>query len=923
MADSNGKVSVTKKRKSRQELKNTVIATNPLKDYKNTRTAFWAELIIQGLPPWYLWIGKAMLDSDPLVRFALDIRNAMLMTAEIEVECDYPEIATWIKEQWDFLWTQHGKKVAAAKEFGFAPLQLIWKEDAKNSNLIISDCKEYAPEDAKALVLGNDIKGMKIKGTDVFSPQAMWMTFGSKYDQPYGNGILRRMYPPWFQKWMNHGSERLLQLRMIKDAYIGDIFWYPPNQLVEIPNGDGTVTSVPWRDVFRELSENRLSGNTLVLPRLVDDNNNPLTDYTPPQDTGGATSIFDWADRNDNKILQAASITREIIEAASSGSGFSGRSIPFLTTLSVCNEEVKEMIVGFRRPIETAIWLNWGIEPDFTIKPKNLVETFSDDIQGSALGGGAIGGQPSQVGQQPATVITPSGQEVQFAETMEHNGKKFQVHKNISLMTAYNLMENAKVGTLRGLRSKSGDYHLWDGYHATHEPVSTKLGYDWHEMLDHGERFHFDNKEELTKNWHKLTGGKDTQHAETKPKHVEGIYHADQVDDKDQHADFHRIVAAHGGKSYKLESGKHLFKLPADSNKISDFHAALEDNGHSPQHHQMEYDDEQGHALIKHGFKHDPDFEHIGAGKMYGRVEHLGKPEAGNPYHLIEVHGDNFTHKPYRITDKVENLGPHLANFYGDKKPKLKRIHIKPQQFAEKKKYVEGIYHADMIRDPEQQKHFHQLVREHGGKSYDLGTGKHLYKLPASSYTISDFHAAAEDAGHSKLHHQLEYEHDHENDHHLLKHGYSQSHDDEHPAAVTPNTRIYSRGSGRGKDHYTIESQDKPYPYWYHQNFAGKRGVSTDPKTRDMWEKVGMSHQGLDFKSLKRNLIRVHGKPTLKRINPETHQFAEHSYCSTQFNIPSPLAEEIKALGMQIPDVDLAEDGREDEIHVTTLFGIH
>lgn len=407
------KTILSKATKSRQQLKETVIKSDPLKDYKHTRTAYWGELIIQGLPPWFLWIGRSMLDSDPLVKFALNIRNAMLMPAEIEVECDDPTIATWIQQQWDFIWNHHRNKFTSAKAYGYAALMVKWKEDEHTGFLTIKDVKDYAVEDSRCLLRDNDPVGMRVKGIDVYSPQALWMTYGIQYGNQYGNGILRRMYPAWFEKWMNHGAKRLLQLRMIKDAYIGDIFWYPPNQLVEIPNGDGTATPMPWKDVFREMAENRLAGNAMTLPRLFDDNGNPVTDYTPPQDTGGGSQIFEWNDLCDLKILQAADISKEIIEAAETGSGYSGRSIPFLTTLSVCNDELIEIISCFRRTINTAIWLNWGREPDYNIKAKSLVESFSDDIQGSPLGGGGIGGQPSQ---QPPTQLVqaapPNGQQM-------------------------------------------------------------------------------------------------------------------------------------------------------------------------------------------------------------------------------------------------------------------------------------------------------------------------------------------------------------------------------------------------------------------------------------------------------------------------------------------------------------------------------
>ena len=48
---------------------------------------------------------------------------------------------------------------------------------------------------------------------------------------------------------MDGGAKKLLRLRMIKDAYIGDIFWYPPDTEAELPNGQTML----WRDLAREI----------------------------------------------------------------------------------------------------------------------------------------------------------------------------------------------------------------------------------------------------------------------------------------------------------------------------------------------------------------------------------------------------------------------------------------------------------------------------------------------------------------------------------------------------------------------------------------------------------------------------------------------------------------------------------------------
>ena len=69
----------------------------------------------------------------------------------------------------------------------------------------------------------------------------------------------------------------------------------------------------------------------------------------------------------------------EIIQASSSGSGFSGRWIPFAVALSAVHQELAELIRCVDRDILRPIAeLNFGRQPQYQIHPKSLVETYSE-----------------------------------------------------------------------------------------------------------------------------------------------------------------------------------------------------------------------------------------------------------------------------------------------------------------------------------------------------------------------------------------------------------------------------------------------------------------------------------------------------------------------------------------------------------------
>lgn len=405
------------RRTSRTEMKDTLLQTDPTRDYVSTRFSYFGELFVQKLPIWRLWTGRMMLTSDPLVNFALGIRDAAISVADIEIVCDNPRVAQWLQEQWSFLWNNYRSKLMSAKRFGFAPLQLTFKQ--KNGMICIKSVKDFAPEDVRCLEVSNRIAGLRVKGKAVYSPQSLWLTYGSEYGSTYGTGVLRKQYPAWYEKWMDHGAKRLLQLRMIKDAYIGDIFWYPPNMVMTLPDG----TKVSIRDIMRELGENRLSGGVMSLPMMYDNQGKELTKYTPPQALDGASQIFDWVNHCDEGMLHGAGIPPEVVKAAETGSGYSGRSIPFMVLLSGCTQELVETIQCIdQQCFRPLVWLNAGSDVEYQIYPRSLVESFAADSSGSAMGGSALG---SQAGAAPSPQPMPGGQSaVQFGEPggIEHGG---------------------------------------------------------------------------------------------------------------------------------------------------------------------------------------------------------------------------------------------------------------------------------------------------------------------------------------------------------------------------------------------------------------------------------------------------------------------------------------------------------------------
>ena len=102
----------------------------------------------------------------------------------------------------------------------------------------------------------------------------------------------------------------------------------------------------------------------LTLPLLYDRDGRRLVDYTPPQDVGGATEIFRWKHDIDLEIWKALEVPPEIIEASAPGSGYAGRSIPFMVALSAVQTELSELVNCVDRDILRPLaQLNFGHAP--------------------------------------------------------------------------------------------------------------------------------------------------------------------------------------------------------------------------------------------------------------------------------------------------------------------------------------------------------------------------------------------------------------------------------------------------------------------------------------------------------------------------------------------------------------------------------
>ena len=370
-------------------------------------------------PPFSL-VTIEQMGIDPKVCIALGVRNGLLMQAEVEVEGGPPRIREWVENEWKKLWLAFAARILETKNFGFQGFELMLTKDRDQfpGKLTFESYRDFHPRDILPLVINGRVVGCTVNNVTVtddegkviqkqtkvpiFNPKGIWLTYNSRYGTFFGRSLLRGAYLPWYEKTMRGGAIKLRQLRMLKDAWVGDIIRYPSKQKTILPNGQ----EVSYKDVAREWVENRMSGGIGGLPSDVDPTSKtPLWDYTPPRSIDGASQIFDYKDSLDDEILDALETPAEVIQAVKDGGlgGPGGRSIPFVALCAILQDEFAEYLSQLDyQYLRNGVRLNFNVEPVYRIRAKSLIQTLS------ALMGGQQAPQQGFAGAGPVSGSVPT-----------------------------------------------------------------------------------------------------------------------------------------------------------------------------------------------------------------------------------------------------------------------------------------------------------------------------------------------------------------------------------------------------------------------------------------------------------------------------------------------------------------------------------
>lgn len=357
-------------------------------------------------PPFSMIVSELMA-FDHKVTLALAIRNGLLAQMEVEFVGGPPGIRDYAARQWERIWTLAGSVIMEAKNIGWVGFEPMYTPGDQSSpdagRAVFSGYRDFHPRDVRPLVDKGRIVGLTLNNCQtaqggrlsLFNPKGCYITYRDRYSSYYGQSLLEHAYAPWHEKWQRGGAVKLRQLRMMKDAWVGDVIRYPTHRKTITPTGE----VVSWRDVAREIVQLRQAGGVIGIPSdRTADGNNYEWEYTPPTSVEGATPIHEYKTQLDTEIFEGLEVPEEVAKTAEGGNSYNGRSIPMVGLLSSLQREgedySRQIDQQLIRPL--ARW-EFGCEPSYTLKVKPIIKTIQK------LMAGAEGDeQPGGAGKPPS-----------------------------------------------------------------------------------------------------------------------------------------------------------------------------------------------------------------------------------------------------------------------------------------------------------------------------------------------------------------------------------------------------------------------------------------------------------------------------------------------------------------------------------------
>lgn len=310
---------------------------------------------------------------DPEISLGLYVLQAPLSRAKWAIKCKDESAAKWADATLKRFWLNDVIKAARMLEWGASGGEPMYRIDEDTELVEYVSLRDVHFFDAKPLEYKGELVGLGISKADparLFAPRFAWWVNEQECSNLYGRPRLMGAFEPWMEQRGRKGAIDIRRGWFWKNAFSSGLLRHPAEGTLEI---DGRTMS--FQQYARQILEEIESGAMMALPSMFDENGKQLWEYESPKINGTGEFLIQYPKELDTEKLKGMGIMPEVIQASETGSGWSGRSVPFLVFLVGEDRIIFTILMGFKKHVlDPLMMANFGIGPDdYAIEPESLV----------------------------------------------------------------------------------------------------------------------------------------------------------------------------------------------------------------------------------------------------------------------------------------------------------------------------------------------------------------------------------------------------------------------------------------------------------------------------------------------------------------------------------------------------------------------
>ncbi len=418
-----------------------VLKGGPLTEGYKSTIPLWMLQNSDTVPQLYLLRDIELMIVHPVVDSALQYFKGGIAGAEFEGPLDPadpsgtnhlpisddPAVSAFCMEQCQRFWDKGVPKLQGGYEYGWIGCETLYADTTKG--LAFDDLIQFSPRDVYRLTRDRKQVGVRVKnvegqgsidlwtGTHDVPAKGLWYAHNPRYSQYYGRSQLLSAWRPWRRLAWKDGAETNIDGGFYRSFYAGPLIKYPEEDYQAAPGSPATSLDSQGRprryarDVARQLAEWYKSGAGVGLPSTkypVEMGGGDKWDMTLHKGTLNVEGGVQYVKYLQDLIRLGIGVPPELMEAAETGSGYSGRAIPLEAWLDGQQRLADAMLTLFVREVLAPL-VRWNFGPvRFDVKVRRLLETKrkaqgqGEPVQsGKAMGAPDTGGPQSQPGGPP------------------------------------------------------------------------------------------------------------------------------------------------------------------------------------------------------------------------------------------------------------------------------------------------------------------------------------------------------------------------------------------------------------------------------------------------------------------------------------------------------------------------------------------